>query len=150
MPNPAKENVPPKIIKPSSGDGFEDDPKPVQVVRKTDIDQSTVDTNAIYHRDPLVQGTVWRFYNLIRTQWPGRARSPLGTGQPIPATHVANVTMETYLQANDCIRCHFATGKLTDRPTDFVWFLSMRALPPMPTPVAAKAANQVKSSGAAP
>jgi hypothetical protein len=104
------------------------DPEPVQVVFENQdnmIPQQTAVTNKKWHDDPRIQGSVLRFYQLIKTQWPTTIRNPIGNGNPFPSRRVANTTMETYLQSNSCIVCH---GK-TVHNTDFVWFLSNRAFP---------------------
>jgi hypothetical protein len=84
-------------------------------------------TNTKYHTAPALRNTVWRFYELIKTQWPTRPTDP-SVGVAIarfPVTHVANLTMETFRQRATCITCH---AQATHR-TDFVWFLSNRAFP---------------------
>lgn len=98
-----------------------------QVVREIPIDEATKKMNAKVHT--LLEGTVWRHYELVSTQWPtdgsGSATvdpdaannwcSPLNpvdeTGAPAPA-FLANTTLETYIQgtvplaSSSCIHCH--------------------------------------------
>jgi len=98
-----------------------------QVVRQIAITEATKQLNAEVHT--LLGGTVWRFYELVSTQWPtdasGSAQpepsaannwcSPLNpideTGAPAPA-FLANTTLETYIQgtvpqaSSSCIHCH--------------------------------------------
>jgi hypothetical protein len=102
-------------------------PAPVQVVLENNenkIPAETVATNTKWQSDSQIQGSVWRFYQLIKSQWP---QSPNAgpAGVPFPRRRVANMTMETYRQADSCMGCHFkATNK-----TDFIWFLTNRASP---------------------
>jgi hypothetical protein len=46
--------------------------------------------------------SVWQFYRLVEAQW---QKAGTSTGF-FPPTHVANLTMETYSQANSCMNCH--------------------------------------------
>jgi hypothetical protein len=120
MPDPINAGNPPK---PS--------PDPVQVVRlvldkqesPTIPPPATAKINALYQAK--LKNTVWSNYQLVMTQWPTQPKAG-GKGDPFPRRNVANVTMETYLQGNSCINCHFQTTS----PTDFVWFINLRAYPP--------------------
>jgi len=103
------------------------DPDPVQVIFQTNenaIPTQTAATNRKWQTSAELRNTVWRFYQLIKSQWP---ITPTANefGDPFPKKRVANLTMETYRQADSCIVCH---AKTTHR-TDFVWFLSIRAFP---------------------
>jgi hypothetical protein len=60
-------------------------------------------------------GSVFRYYRMIDTQWPRAntptrqkpfARIPLSQGSPDPSWPVANTTMETYVQFAACMDCH--------------------------------------------
>jgi hypothetical protein len=98
------------------------DPKPVQVVRLKPIDESTQKTNQLYQGHPQVKGTLWKNYQLVATQWPTQPTAG-GDGTPFPPNRVANVTMETRFQSISCMSCH----KETQKRTDFVWMLAVRA-----------------------
>ena len=103
------------------------DPEPVQVVfqnPENDIPPQTRATNAKWHASPELRDTVWRFYQLIKTQWPIDPNAN-EIGNPFPRRRVANTTMETYLQQSTCITCHARTS----HRTDFAWFISLRAHP---------------------
>jgi hypothetical protein len=100
------------------------DPDPIQVVALNQIRPETQATNAKWRNAPEIRNTVWHFYKLVHTQWPIEPSSS-ERGNPFPSTKVANLTMETYRQANTCITCHARTA----HRTDFVWFLSNRAHP---------------------
>lgn len=103
------------------------DPDPVQVVfdsLENTVPPQTDATNAKWENAPGIKDSVWRFYRLIKTQWPSNpSAGPLGA--PFPPRRVANLTMETYIQSSSCMSCH---GKALNK-TDFVWFLSNRAFP---------------------
>ena len=102
-------------------------PDPVQVIFERSENKPPASTEAInakWQSDPRISATVWRNYKLIMSQWPAQPTAgPLGS--PFPARRVANMTMETFLQASSCIGCHFKTT----HGTDFAWFMSMRAFP---------------------
>lgn len=103
------------------------DPDPVQVVpvpAGNPIPLQTQATNTKWHNDPAIKDTIWRFYQLVKTQWPANPAAG-EIGGMFPSTRVANLTMETYRQADTCIGCH----RKTTHRTDFVWFLSNRAYP---------------------
>jgi len=103
------------------------DPDPVQVVFQTSdnmIPPQSAATNAKWQNSPQIRNSVWRFYQLIKSQWPVNPNTS-ELGDPFPRRRVANLTMETYLQASSCIACHAKTSNRTD----FVWFLSNRAFP---------------------
>jgi hypothetical protein len=85
----------------------------VHVIRLQPIRESTRKTNECFHK--LVKGTVWENYHLVATQWPNKA------GRPSPGAGAANVTMETYVQRESCMRCHATTEK-----SRFVYFLESR------------------------
>lgn len=124
-------------------------PSPVQVTRvnpipNTPAGSSTREINAFYQQ--LLKGTVWQYYQLVVTQWPGNPG--IGTGKPFilmqnggiypqnagaafPADGAVNTTMETYFQTqndaagaggNSCMSCHYRAGQ-----SDFSWGLNRRA-----------------------
>ncbi|WP_074317749.1 hypothetical protein [Singulisphaera sp. GP187] len=112
-------------------------PPPFNVTRVKPIHDSTQTTNAAYHA-ALPPDSVWRYYDLVMTQWPLQPNSPTtpGTapntfpGLPAPnnTTAFANTTLETFEQGSvftGCMACHNATMK----PTDFVWSLNDHAFP---------------------
>jgi hypothetical protein len=104
-------------------------PDPVQAVLESPenrIPDQTAVTNTKWHDDPQIQGSVWRFYQLVMSQWPTNP-STSGAGLPFPRRRVANMTMETYRQADSCIGCHFKATQ--QHKTDFIWFISNRAFP---------------------
>jgi hypothetical protein len=103
------------------------DPDPVQVVFQAAdnmIPSQTAATNTKWQSSSEIRNSVWRFYQLIKTQWPINPNAG-ELGDPFPRRRVANLTMETYLQASSCIACHAKTS----HRTDFIWFLSNRAFP---------------------
>jgi hypothetical protein len=100
-----------------------DNPDPVQVVRLNPMNESTRKTNDLYHGHRLVKDTVWKYYDLVATQWPTDPKTG-GTGKPFPPSRVANATMETRFQSISCLSCH---GLSQD--TDFSWVLAVRAYP---------------------
>jgi hypothetical protein len=124
-------------------------PSPVQVTRvnpipNTPAGQSTRDVNTFYQG--LLKGTVWQYYQLIVTQWPGipgigpdkpyklmqkGGVYPQNAGAAFPSTGAVNTTMETYFQTqndaagaggNSCMSCHYRAGQ-----SDFSWGLNRRA-----------------------
>jgi hypothetical protein len=111
--------------------------KPFNVTRVKPIHPSTAKTNDTYH-SALDPKSVWRFYQLVVTQWPTTPGKPDLPGDPkntfpgLPPddkTAFANVTMETFEQRSvltGCMACHNATMK----STDFVWSLNDHAFPP--------------------
>lgn len=103
------------------------DPDPVQVVFESSenrVPSETEATNTKWQGSPELKDSVFKFYRLIKTQWPS---DPSGNalGRPFPKRRVANLTMETFIQSSSCMACH---GKASNK-TDFVWFLSNRAFP---------------------
>jgi hypothetical protein len=106
----------------------------------------TAATNAKWHAQPEIAGSVWKNYFLVMTQWPTQIGQEAGTGSPFPTKNVANVTLETYknLQASSCIGCHFPTKESFG--TDFVWFVGLRAFPvPPAVPPGGAAPGSAKS-----
>lgn len=117
---------------------------PVQVTRlnkipDTPAGMSTQDLNRIYQ--DLLQGTVWRHYELVITQWPTLSKEfitpddggvyPLHSGEPFPASGATNSVMETYIQSaadaagvggNSCMSCHYSASA-----SDFSWVLEKRS-----------------------
>jgi len=101
-------------------------PSPVQVVVSNDgLPRDFIEgvTNTKWQGSSQLNGTVWRFYKLIRTQWPVAPQVD-ELGGPEPLTHAANSTMETYRQRMTCMACHHNTQR-----TDFTWFINLRAHP---------------------
>ena len=120
--------------------------KPFNVLRTRNapVHENTAMTNQRYHQ--LLEGTVWKYYGLVTTQW------PLMTGNqavPVPATQTgeifftfpgtgpgssagsayANVTMETFDQGRPelgCMSCH-NQARLGG---DFMWSVLDHAWPP--------------------
>jgi len=124
-------------------------PSPVQVTRvnpipNTPAGQSTREVNAFYQG--LLKGTVWQYYQLVVTQWPGvpgigtdkpfklmqkGGVYPQNAGAAFPSIGAVNTTMETYFQTqndaagaggNSCMSCHYRAGQ-----SDFSWGLNRRA-----------------------
>jgi len=119
-------------------------PSPVQVTRvnaipNTPTGASTRDVNTYYQS--LLKGTVWQYYQLVVTQWPGSPNNfklmqnggvyPQNAGAAFPANGAVNTTMETYFQTqndaagaggNSCMSCHYRAGQ-----SDFSWGLNRRA-----------------------
>ncbi len=115
---------------------------PVQVSRLTPISpasQVAPTTEQINRQwQSALSGSVWQFYKLVATQWPevpdGQnfkprkiGKFPLNADTPFPPENVANTTMETYVQDDNCIACHYRASQ-----EDFSFLLSMRAFRPPP------------------
>lgn len=115
---------------------------PIQVSRFTPISPSgqvSPTTDQINRQwQSALGGSVLRFYKLVATQWPeitdGQnfkprklGKLPLNADIPFPAEKVANATMETYVQDDNCIACHYRASQ-----EDFSFLLSMRAFRPPP------------------
>jgi hypothetical protein len=72
--------------------------------------------------------SVWQFYKLVEAQWPA------GAGF-FPAGRVANLTMETYSQADSCMRCHStAKGVNNTTPSDMSFELALAWKPTVVPP----------------
>jgi hypothetical protein len=117
-------------------------PAPFNVQRIKPIHPSTQVTNLVYQQALANAGSIWRFYELVMTQWPLRPNMPQlpgtiantfpGSGGGSDATVFANTTMETFDQERvrtGCMACH----TLTKQDSDFVWSLAVNAFAP-PTP----------------
>jgi hypothetical protein len=122
---------PPPIV---AGQSFPADPEPVQVVVPWMFEphHDEREANTKWRASPQLQGTVWRFYKLVRTQWPSKPENTQTFGEPFPSRYVANSTMETYFATWDtykqdftCMGCH----SRTQPQTDLSWFISLRAHP---------------------
>ncbi len=109
--------------------------KPVQVTRLNLIPDSTAALNKTWQQ--ALKGTVWRYYQLVFTQWPTNPASfktlenggiyPQDSGAAFPVNGVTNTAMETYFQSasdaagaggNSCMSCHYRADQ-----TDFSWSL---------------------------
>ena len=107
----------------------------VQVTRFNPIPDSTAALNATWQN--ALNGTVWRYYQLVMTQWPSnptvfKTREdggiyPQDAGGAFPANGVTNSVMETYFQSqsdaagaggNSCMSCHYGADQ-----ADFSWTL---------------------------
>ncbi len=119
--------------------------KPFNVLRsrRAPVHENTAMTNQRYHQ--LLAGTVWKYYNLVTTQWPlltGNQAVPVpaaqtgeifftfpGTGPGSSAASAyANVTMETFDQGRPelgCMSCH-NQARLGG---DFLWSVLDHAWP---------------------
>ena len=143
-------------------------PKPVQVVRvnpipTTPAGASTVDVNNSFHA-ALPANSVWRFYELVITQWPSnptrfkapqnRGVYPDDAGGAFPVNGAVNTVIETYFQTpelttgsfgNSCMSCHYNAG---NGLRDFSWGLARRPHQDAPPPPTAnmKATNQGASN----
>ena len=115
-------------------------PKIYNVVRVQPIHTSTQTTNTHYQQ--ALAGTVWRFYELVMTQWPLQKSPPA----PIPPsqnglpantfpgvganTSFSNTTLETWDQnsvfTGGCMACHTKTQSATD----FLWSVEINAFDP--------------------
>jgi hypothetical protein len=106
----------------------------------TDVSRPRTDaTNKKWQEHEKIKNTVWKNYRLVLTQWPTVTKKETGLGSPFPSSNVANVTMETFqqLQSSSCIQCHLQAGITNANsgdqfPTDFAWFLGLRAFPVPP------------------
>jgi len=101
---------------------------PSQATRVDDVPAVTKRVNLIWQKQ--LANTVFRFYELIGTQWPTMPKEqPLGRPQPV---RLANTTMETYLPKSSCLVCHeSAKGVDGTTKSDFS-FLPSRACPSDP------------------
>jgi len=117
-------NPPPPIL---AGHKLDPDPEPVQVVFRNSFRPGKAERaqNKNWQESPELEDTVWKYYQLIRTQWP-QLPNNLPLGNPFPDKYVANSTMETYKQQRryTCIQCH------NNARNDFAWFINLRAYPP--------------------
>ena len=111
--------------------------QPINSTGNNSFDTSTQATNTKYQQ--ALSGTVWRFYELVMTQWPLQENPP----NPIPPSQdgkpkntfpglnansaFSNTTLETWDQASvftgGCMACH----TLTQKQTDFLWSLEINA-----------------------
>lgn len=115
------------------------DRKPVQVTRLNTIPDSTAALNPKFQA--LLGKTVWRYYQLVFTQWPTQPLRfktmeagglyPADSGGAFPVNGVTNSVMETYFQSptdaagaggNSCMSCHYRAGQ-----SDFSWTLMRKA-----------------------
>ncbi len=104
---------------------------PTQVERVIPITNEVKALNAAYHSalESAVAGSVWKNYELISTQWPTNANSPIDpTGAPAPS-FLANTTLETYIQgevpqtSSSCIGCHNNATTTAGLFSDFTYLL---------------------------
>ncbi len=100
--------------------------EPIEVARNpaSDSPPETKKINQNYQGHKDVRDSVWRYYRLVRPQWPN-----LTTGAPEPKVHVQNIAMETYFQGDvgleyGCMECHSSANYCR-----FVYFLHLRAYP---------------------
>lgn len=79
-----------------------------QVIRDSSLYVTTVAANTKFQAK--LQGTVWANYKLVGTQWQfGATDAPPFTPTPPAPHHLANTTMETFIQGtSSCIDCHKA------------------------------------------
>jgi hypothetical protein len=113
-------------------------PDPFNVTRVKPIHANTLTTNAAYRTLLANDQSIWRFYQLVMTQWPKTPNSPTTTGAPANTfpgstqgedkTAFSNLALETFEQksiSTGCMACH----NLTRQKTDFLWVLNTRAAP---------------------
>jgi hypothetical protein len=109
-------------------------PTPFNVTRVKPIHESTQATNAAYQNLLSGSGSIWRFYQLVMTQWPLTPNSPTTPGNPANTfpgtgsdqTTFSNIALETFEQktiGTGCMACH----NITKQQTDFLWVLNTRA-----------------------
>ncbi len=129
-PNPRGYDYQPEILPDGKPVPPKEQRKPVQVSRVTPIPKDTQAMNGRYQ--DLLRGTVWQNYQLVATQWPTTVGQfkvggdcPKNCDFPFPATAVANTTLETYLQTDNCTGCHYMAAQ-----TDFSFILDQAAYPP--------------------
>jgi hypothetical protein len=103
-----------------AGEPLPPNPKPVDVWQAIHPPSAVDAYNARYRE--MLAGTVWQYYKMVNVQNEYVSGSPAKpdqywvpmTGNPNTGTtrvylnsnDMSNVTMETYLQANNCIACH--------------------------------------------
>jgi hypothetical protein len=144
------------------------------------VTRSTDSTNKVWQNALQTQSSVWQYYRLVLTQWSTAGTYCPGVGcgdqyytvpgftpdscidQPmgcnhLPASAVANTTMETWLQDDDwggdgpkaripgCMACHNKVGVAApeQEPLDFVFSLRVNAYPPQ----AARESPAIRSLG---
>ncbi len=98
-----------------------------QISRVTSLTDETVTLNTSFQS--ILTNLVWLNYELVSTQWPTDATSPVDpTGVPAP-TFLANTTHETYTQgevpqaSSSCMDCHNNAADTTGRASDFTFIL---------------------------
>ena len=115
-----------------------------QITRVVPLTDATKDMNAKFQK--LLEGTIWKNYMLLSTQWPSafpcaNQTNPEGTAEVRPApntnfakqpdmncapapTYLANSTLETYSQgkvplaSSNCMDCHGNAVSYQRRPTN--------------------------------
>lgn len=107
---------------------------PAQVVRRNKILSITEEINNYYRENikKFEPESVWQYYKLVGTQWPGKPEFFTVSGDYTPPL-LANTVLETYLQkTSSCLDCHSQARFLYNDPAtsgigysaDFVWGLS--------------------------
>ncbi len=102
-------------------------PTPVDVLRISPIHPITQTINIYYHKNPLIQQTIWRYYQLVATQWvpaPDSGNPAVFPLSRFPTDYVANTTIETYRQNQSCIQCHISANDF-----QFIFFPTNLASP---------------------
>jgi hypothetical protein len=102
-----------------------------QIVRTTNYDSVALRSAAMWNGQFMaaLNGTLWRNYHLITTQWPTDGTNKTDpNGVPFPV-FAANTTMETYVQGNvpqassSCMACHGNATGSNGSPSDFSFIL---------------------------
>lgn len=107
-------------------------PRPVDVLKFAPAHPVTKKMNRLYHQHEGVRDTVWKYYDLVTTQWvkpPDRGEPLESSNRRFPPEGVTNSTIETYMQSFSCIDCHANTKDFR-----FVFFPTFLARPPTATP----------------
>jgi hypothetical protein len=114
MPFPIQIGTPPPLY-----------PRPVDVYRITRIHSTTMAINQRYHKLRAIRDTIWKNYNLVATQWVPKPDLGNPGARALPNSHVANATIETYIQTSSCLECHGGTQDFR-----FIFFPSVMAVGP--------------------
>ncbi|MBC2655585.1 hypothetical protein H7A76_09070 [Pseudomonas sp. MSSRFD41] len=101
--------------------------------RFTPLTDATTKLNSEYQALPQVQASVFKYYQLITTQWSTTPNPGAPMGQTTPELS-ANVTMESYIQPNSsCTNCHsMATPINSLQKADFSYLFKFAQSPSSP------------------
>lgn len=117
-----------QVCQPKPGTSFTT-PNPLD--RFTPLTPATVTLNSQFQAAAQVQSTVFKYYQLVTTQWPSDPSNPSNPqGSPTPAL-AANVTMESYIQPNSsCTDCHSKATPINSRfKADFSYLFKFAKAP---------------------
>ncbi|NBF03344.1 hypothetical protein GV819_13680 [Pseudomonas sp. Fl5BN2] len=98
--------------------------------RFTPLTKATTKLNSQFQSAPQVQASVFKYYQLITTQWSSPPNPGSPSGQLTPELS-ANVTMESYIQpSSSCTNCHsMATPINNPHKSDFSYLFKFAKSP---------------------